>query len=343
MKRKIFSAGLFNLCDFIKGRMVLRNCMAKSYKALEAQALQNLGESEDEDEDSDGSRTGSDGDSSSSDDESTESPEQPDTGAPNNTVESKENNVRGLTRLKKLKKNFDGEKHVIEFDKFGRFKGKYKAEIASYMGSGKYKQKSPASEHLPLSSPDNSQSKDKTELSTIGKCKLAHASLRNIIAWGSVLPSVPGQKVHGDPLRDDCVRVTVEKSILKNHCLPVPSTHLKTVEDAEKSIVAWPKEFVLVVEDSEELENDDLHTDVSEAYQSGESTLLTTVEADDIQENQLQRDDDGEYETIDVDFVITDGSIDDEEEEDDTLFDYTDDLPDEEEVVVNDEDTDIED
>lgn len=45
--------------------------------ALEAQALQNLGESEDEDEDSDGSRTGSDGDSSSSDDESTESPEQP--------------------------------------------------------------------------------------------------------------------------------------------------------------------------------------------------------------------------------------------------------------------------
>lgn len=79
----------------------------------------------------------------------------------------------------------------------------------------------------------------------IGKCKLAHASLRNIIAWGSVLPSVPGQKVHGDPLRDDCVRVTVEKSILKNHCLPVPSTHLKTVEDAEKSIVAWPKEFVI--------------------------------------------------------------------------------------------------
>lgn len=36
--------------------------------------------------------------------------------------------------MKKLKKNFDGEKHVIEFDNFGRFKGKYKAEIASYMG-----------------------------------------------------------------------------------------------------------------------------------------------------------------------------------------------------------------
>ncbi|XP_026451305.1 uncharacterized protein LOC113351560 [Papaver somniferum] len=253
MKRKIFSAGLFNLCDFIKGRMMLRNCMAKSYKALEAQALQNLGESEDEDEDSDGSRTGSDGDSSSSDDESTESPEQPDTGAPNNTVESKENNVRGLTRLKKLKKNFDGEKH-----------------------SGKYKQKSPASEHLPLSSPDNSQSKDKTELSTIGKCKLAHASLRNIIAWGSVLPSVPGQKVHGDPLRDDCVRVTVEKSILKNHCLPVPSTHLKTVEDAEKSIVAWPKEFVISCSSGHPLSDPGEHdSDPNDEYDSDPNTKKT--------------------------------------------------------------------
>ncbi|KAI3864130.1 hypothetical protein MKW98_031722 [Papaver atlanticum] len=108
---------------------------------LEAQALQNVGESEDEDEDSDGSgsssdgdRSSSDGDTSSSDDESTESPEHPDTGAPKNTVESEENNVRGLTRLRKLKKNFDGKKNVIEFDELGRFKGEYKSEIASYMG-----------------------------------------------------------------------------------------------------------------------------------------------------------------------------------------------------------------
>ncbi|KAI3884299.1 hypothetical protein MKX03_017139 [Papaver bracteatum] len=40
----------------------------------------------------------------------------------------------GLTRLKKMKKKFKGKKHVIEFDKVGRFKGEYKYEIASYMG-----------------------------------------------------------------------------------------------------------------------------------------------------------------------------------------------------------------
>ncbi|KAI3914560.1 hypothetical protein MKW92_021253, partial [Papaver armeniacum] len=83
--------------------------------------------------------------------------------------------------------------------------------------SGKYKQKSLAYERLPLNSLEESQLKDQTELSTIGKCKLAHATLRNIIAWDSVLPSVPGQLVHGDPLKDDCVRVTVKKSIFKNH------------------------------------------------------------------------------------------------------------------------------
>ncbi|KAI3845623.1 hypothetical protein MKX03_030486 [Papaver bracteatum] len=98
---------------------------------------------------------------------------------------------------------------------------------------------------LLLNSPDESQLKDRTELSTIIKYKLAHASLRNVIALGMVLPSGPGQLVHGDALMDDCVRVSVEKSIFKNHCLPVPSTHLKTVEDAEGSVVAWPKEFVI--------------------------------------------------------------------------------------------------
>ncbi|KAI3909518.1 hypothetical protein MKW98_013935, partial [Papaver atlanticum] len=56
------------------------------------------------------------------------------TGDPNNTIESEENTVRGLTRRKKLKKKFNGKKHVIEFDKLGRFKGEYKSEIASYMG-----------------------------------------------------------------------------------------------------------------------------------------------------------------------------------------------------------------
>ncbi|KAI3837716.1 hypothetical protein MKW98_027075, partial [Papaver atlanticum] len=100
--------------------------------ALEALSLQN-GE-EDEGEDSDDGSSISDGSSSNSDDESSESSEHLDTGDPKNKIESKENNVRGLTRLKKLNKNWNGQKRVIEFDKLGHFKGKYKSEIASYMG-----------------------------------------------------------------------------------------------------------------------------------------------------------------------------------------------------------------
>ncbi|XP_026453068.1 uncharacterized protein LOC113353786 [Papaver somniferum] len=101
---------------------------------LEARALQNGEESEDEGEDSDDGSSSSDGSRSSSDDESAESSEHLDTGEPKSKAESKEKNVRGLTRLKKLRKNWNGQKRVIEFDKLGHFKGKYKSEIASYMG-----------------------------------------------------------------------------------------------------------------------------------------------------------------------------------------------------------------
>ncbi|KAI3853436.1 hypothetical protein MKX03_037397 [Papaver bracteatum] len=120
--------------------------------------------------------------------------------------------------------------------------------------SGKHKKKSLASEHLRLNSPE-----DIYVLQIGGKCKLAHASLRYIIALGSVLPSVPSQLVHGVKLKDDCVRVTVEESTLKNHCLPIPSTHLKTVGDAKKSVVAWPKEFVICCSIGQPLSDPDEH------------------------------------------------------------------------------------
>ncbi|KAI3890081.1 hypothetical protein MKW92_026642, partial [Papaver armeniacum] len=96
---------------------------------------------------------------------------------------------------------------------------------------------------------DESQSKDQTEISsTIGKCKLASATLRNIIALGTILPSIPNQLVHGDPLKDDCVKVSVDKAIFPNHSL-----------DAEKSFVAWPKEFVISCSTNQPLSDPDEH------------------------------------------------------------------------------------
>ncbi|KAI3898595.1 hypothetical protein MKW98_000708 [Papaver atlanticum] len=97
--------------------------------------------------------------------------------------------------------------------------------------TGKYKQTSLASEHQSLNSQDESQSKDQTELSTIGKCKLASATLRNIIAL----------------------------AIFPNHSLPIQSAHLKTVRDAKKSFVAWPKEFVISCSTNQPLSYPDEH------------------------------------------------------------------------------------
>ncbi|KAI3716001.1 hypothetical protein L6452_23030 [Arctium lappa] len=45
--------------------------------------------------------------------------------------------TRGLTRLVKLRKDFEdskGKRRVVEFDQWGRFTGKYRAEFSSYLG-----------------------------------------------------------------------------------------------------------------------------------------------------------------------------------------------------------------
>lgn len=52
-------------------------------------------------------------------------------------ISTKSKRVRGLTRCLKLHKDYEdskGVKHVIEFDKNGKFKGKYRAEISSFLG-----------------------------------------------------------------------------------------------------------------------------------------------------------------------------------------------------------------
>ncbi|KAI3886638.1 hypothetical protein MKX03_034732 [Papaver bracteatum] len=146
-------------------------------------------------------------------------------------------------KSKKARKSTIREKSIIPE---APVRSNSSTERREYNQSTALKDSSELQIHLRLNSLEESRSKNKTELSTIGgKCKLAHASLRNIIALGSVLPSVSGQLVHGVKLKDDCVRVKVEESILKNHFLPIPSTHLKIVEDAKKYVVAWPKEFVI--------------------------------------------------------------------------------------------------
>lgn len=52
-------------------------------------------------------------------------------------ISSKSKRVRGLTRLAKLRKkfkDFEGLKHMIEFDEPGKFKAKQRSEIYSFLG-----------------------------------------------------------------------------------------------------------------------------------------------------------------------------------------------------------------
>ena len=54
-----------------------------------------------------------------------------------NATTSRKKKVRGLTRLVKMHKDFvdsKGEKHVLEFDKWGRLTWKYRAKFPSFLG-----------------------------------------------------------------------------------------------------------------------------------------------------------------------------------------------------------------
>lgn len=54
-----------------------------------------------------------------------------------NATTTTKKKVRGLTRMVKMRKDYNdskGKKHVVEFDKWGRLIGKYRAEFSSYLG-----------------------------------------------------------------------------------------------------------------------------------------------------------------------------------------------------------------
>lgn len=105
---------------------------------FETESVEDSDESADEHEgvlDGDSNRSGSESSDESveSDDDTTEAVEKSPQGT-EDPARTEKKEVRGITRMLKLFKKWDGKKHVIEFDRYGRFKGKYKSEIASYMG-----------------------------------------------------------------------------------------------------------------------------------------------------------------------------------------------------------------
>lgn len=73
-----------------------------------------------------------------------------------------------------------------------------------------------------------------------------HTGLKNIVAIGTVfLDSTPNQKIHGAELGDKCFRVRIDEPVQPTSVLPVSTPEFETVGDANRSFVAWPKQWVI--------------------------------------------------------------------------------------------------
>ncbi|GMN63753.1 hypothetical protein TIFTF001_032825 [Ficus carica] len=68
-----------------------------------------------------------------------------------------------------------------------------------------------------------------------------------LVAFGRAwLESLPTDTVHGIPLGEENVRVSINVPELKKSALPIPTYEATTVEDAVNGFVAWPKRLVEV-------------------------------------------------------------------------------------------------
>jgi hypothetical protein len=76
---------------------------------------------------------------------------------------------------------------------------------------------------------------------------LAVGSITNIVAFGTLLEDeFVNTTIHGVPLEEGSVRVSVDGDIQSEALLPFPvKDEMETVGQAVGSHVAWPKEFVI--------------------------------------------------------------------------------------------------
>lgn len=77
------------------------------------------------------------------------------------------------------------------------------------------------------------------------RCKLAVDTINNIVALGTVI--LLNGPVHGVPLGDANVRVSIDVPIKGEALLPIPiGDEIVTLRQAIGTHVAWPRNLVLV-------------------------------------------------------------------------------------------------
>ncbi len=82
-------------------------------------------------------------------------------------------------------------------------------------------------------------------------CKLRINARGDIVAEGSVHYLDGNDLLHGQLLRDDCYRVSVDVLLTGSALIPYECGGMKTVEEANGSFVPWPKEFVIFHSDKQ--------------------------------------------------------------------------------------------
>ncbi|KAL6228395.1 hypothetical protein ACLB2K_002345 [Fragaria x ananassa] len=82
------------------------------------------------------------------------------------------------------------------------------------------------------------------------ECGLAIGTVQNVVAYGKVV-DIGGKTsthiLHGVPLGEGNVRVTVIGSYNDNALIPIPvRDDIVTVGDAKGSLVVWPRDLVVI-------------------------------------------------------------------------------------------------
>ncbi|KAL6557357.1 hypothetical protein OROMI_017707 [Orobanche minor] len=109
---------------------------------------------------------------------------------------------------------------------------------------------------------------------------LAVGSLYNVVGSGTVLKGDPNQLIHGVPLWEGNVRVSVSFPTQENAKVPFPvSDEIVTVRQACGSWVAWPEELVIYtpLSPSEDYMDDDDDEDIQVIQKAFDSNLLREV------------------------------------------------------------------
>ncbi|KAJ6814596.1 putative methyltransferase PMT2 isoform X1 [Iris pallida] len=99
---------------------------------------------------------------------------------------------------------------------------------------------------IPSTSPKEFQTTTSQVVPT-GECKMqtTASGMRNIVARGTIYYLSEKQIVHGVSLKGDCYKVSIDEAIKPASFLPIQAGEHKTVGEANKSFVAWPKKPVI--------------------------------------------------------------------------------------------------